>query len=66
MFLSLASNELERKILGIKQIEKIPHKTIREKTGINDTPEIITKTRWKLAGHVARMKDIRWTARCRE
>ena len=34
---------MERKILGIKQIEKTPNKTIREKTGISDTLEVITK-----------------------
>ena len=55
---------MKRKILGIKQIEKIPNKTIREKTRISDTLEIITKTRWKWAGHVACMKDNRWTVRC--
>ena len=55
----------ERKILGIKQIEKLPNKTIGEKTGINETLEAITKTRWKLTGHEARMNDNRWTVRCR-
>ena len=52
---------MERKILDIKQIEKISNKTIREKSGISDTLDIITKTRWKLAGHVAHMNDNRWT-----
>ena len=52
---------MERKILDIKQIEKIPNKTIREKMGISDTLEIITKTRWKWAGYVVRMNDNMWT-----
>ena len=35
-------------------------------TGISDTLEIITKTRWKWSGHVTRMNDNRWTVRCTE
>ena len=64
--IEICQRKMERKILGIKQIDKIPNKTIREKTGISDILEIITKTRWKWAGHVARMKDNRWTVRCTE
>ena len=50
----------------IKLIEKVTNKIIREKTGVNDILEAITKTRWKWAGHVARMNDNRWTVRCTE
>ena len=64
--IEVCQRKMERKILGIKQIEKTPNKTIREKTGISDTLEVITKTRWKWAGHVARMNDNRWTVRCTE
>ena len=57
---------MERIILGKKQIEKIPNKTIRKKTGISDTLEIIAKTRCKWAGHVARINDNRWAVHCTE
>ena len=53
-------------MLGIKLIDKIPNLEIREKTKVNDIIEEITKLKWKWAGHVARMKDNRWTIRCTE
>ena len=62
--IEICQKKMERKILGIKQIDKIPNKTIREKTEISDILEIITKTKWEWAGHVACMKDNRWTVRC--
>ena len=64
--LKVCQSKMERKILGIKQIEKVPNRIIREKTGVNDILEVLTKTRVKWAGHVARMKDNRWTIRCTE
>ena len=45
---------------------KIPNLEIREKTKVNDIIEEITILKWKWAGHVARMKDNRWTIRCTE
>ena len=51
-------------MLGIKLIDKVPNLEIRERTKVNDILEEITKLKW--AGHVARMKDNRWTARCTE
>ena len=38
---------MEGKNLCIKQIKKILNNIIREKTGLSDTPEVITKTTWK-------------------
>ena len=64
--IEVCQRKMERKILGIRQIEKVPNKTIREKTGVDDILEVLTKTRWQWAGHVARMKDNRWTIRCTE
>ena len=57
---------MERKMLGIKLIDKVPNLEIRQRTKINDILEEITKLKWKWAGHVARMKDNRWTVRCTE
>ena len=53
-------------MLGIKLIDKVPNLEIRQRTKINDILEEITKLKWKWAGHVARMKDNRWTVRCTE
>ena len=64
--IQICQRKMERKMLGIKLIDKIPNSTIREKTRVNDILEVITKTKWKWAGHVARMNDNRWTIRCTE
>ena len=53
-------------MLRIKLIDKVPNLEIREKTKVNDVLAEITKLKWKWAGHVARMKDNRWTVRCTE
>ena len=53
-------------MLGIKLIDKVPNLEIRQRTKINDILEEITKLKQKWAGHVARMKDNRWTVRCTE
>ena len=62
----VCQRKMERKMLGIKQIDKIPNSTIREKTKVDDILKVITKTKWKWAGHVAGMNDNRWTVRCTE
>ena len=64
--MKICQRKMERKMLGIKLIDKIPNLEIREKTKVNDIIEEITKLKWKWAGHVARMKDNRWTIRCTE
>ena len=56
--------KMERKTIGIKLIDYIPNLDIREKTKVNDILEEMTKLKWKGAGHVARIKDNRWTIRC--
>ena len=38
----------------------------REITKVDDILKVITKAKWKWAGHVARMSDKRWTVRCTE
>ena len=64
--MAVSQRKMERKMLGIKQIDRVPNTTIREKTKVNDIIEVMTKTKWKWAGHVARMSDNRWTTRCTE
>ena len=44
----------------------MPNLEIRERTKTNYILEEITKQKWKWAGHIACMKDNRWTVRCTE
>ena len=64
--LEVCQRAMERKILGIKLQDKISNKEIREKTKLNDILRVITKSKWKWAGHVARMTDNRWNIRSTE
>ena len=57
---------MERKTLGLKLQDKIPCSEIRKRTTIIDTIEYTLKQKWRWAGHIARMKDNRWTKRCTE
>ena len=57
---------MERKMLDLKLQDKIPCSEIRKRTKINDSIEYTLKQKWKWAGHIARMKDNRWTKRCTE
>ena len=46
---------MERKILGIKITDKIPNEEISVKTNILNIIKHIKNTKWRCAGHVARM-----------
>ena len=46
--------------------DKIPCSEIRKRTKIIDIIEYTLKQKWKWAGHIARLKDNRWTKRCTE
>ena len=50
-------------MMKIRKIQKIPHKEIREKTGVIDALSYSRKLKWRWAGHVARTTDDRWTIR---
>ena len=45
---------------------EIPCAEIRKRTKIIDIIEYTLKLKWKWAGHIARLKDNRWTRRCTE
>ena len=49
----------QRKMLGLKQIDRISNSTIRERTKVDEILKVITKAKWKWVGHVTRMKDNR-------
>ncbi|CAK1598040.1 unnamed protein product [Parnassius mnemosyne] len=54
---------IERSMLNIKKIQKIRHTKIRETTKATDALTYAKRLKWKWAGHVARLKDERWTTR---
>ena len=64
--LRTAQRAMERKMLDLKLQDKIPCSEIRKRTKIIDIIEYTLKQKWKWAGHIARMKDNRWTKRCTE
>ena len=43
-----------------------PRSEIRKRTKIIDIIEYTLKQKWRWAGHIARMKDNRWTRQCTE
>ena len=64
--LRTAQRATERKRLGLKLQDKIPCSEIRKTAKIIDITEYTLKQKWRWAGHIARMKDDRWTKRCTE
>lgn len=61
-----AQRAMERRMLNISIRQRIPHKDIRRRTGLKDIVEHAARLKWKWAGHVARLRDDRWTKRCTE
>ena len=57
---------MERKTLNLKLQYKTPCPRIRKRTKIINIIEYTLKQKWRLAVHVARMKDNRWTKRFTE
>ena len=45
----------------VKLKDRIRNTTIRRRTRVTDIAQYVTNTKWKWAGHIARMKDNRWT-----
>lgn len=64
--IQVAQRRMERSMLGITLRDRVPNKTIRQKSGVRDAVETILKLKWNWAGHVARMTDNRWTKRLLE
>ncbi|GFO43775.1 endonuclease-reverse transcriptase [Plakobranchus ocellatus] len=64
--LRVAQRAMERKILGIKLADRVKCSEIRKRTQIQDIVDFVAKQKWKWAGHVARLKDNRWTLRVTE
>ena len=57
---------MKMKMLGLKLLDKIPCSEIRKRTKIIGIIEYTLKQKWRWDGHIARIKDNRWTKRCIE
>ena len=53
-------------MLNVKLKDRIRNTNIRQRTRVTDIVQYVTNTKWKYAGHIARMKDNRWTIRSTE
>ena len=65
-WLNFDQNTALIQMLDLKLKDKIPCAEIRKRTKIIDIIEYTLKQKWKWAGHIARLKDNRWTRRCTE
>lgn len=54
---------MERRVLGIRLAQKIPSRTIRQRTNFKDVYMDAVERKFRWAGHVARREDNRWTHR---
>ena len=50
-------------MFNVKLEDRIRNTVIRQRTRVTDIVQYVTNTKWKWAGHIARMKDNRWTIR---
>ena len=58
-----AQRGMERSMLGISLRDKKGSSWIRENTRVKDILVAIKEQKWRLAGHVSRIEDNRWTKR---
>ena len=49
--------------MGVSLRDHIRSEDIRKRTGVSDIISVINEKKWRWAGHVARLKDNRWTSR---
>ena len=57
---------MEMKMLTDKLKDRIRNNIFRQRTRVTDIIQDVTNTKWKSAGHIARMKDNRWSIRSTE
>ena len=53
-------------MLIVKLKDRIRNTIIRQRTRVTDIVQYVTNTKWKWAGHIAPMRDNRWTIRSTE
>lgn len=52
---------MERGMIGLTLRDRIRNEEVRRITGVQDIIERIARLKWNWAGHVARLRDGRWT-----
>ena len=55
---SISQGAMERKMLNVKLNDRIRNAIIRQRTRVLDIVQYATSTKWKWAGHFARMKQM--------
>ncbi|KAG6929912.1 hypothetical protein G0U57_004719, partial [Chelydra serpentina] len=60
--LLVAERAMERAMLGISLLDRIPNEIIRECSGVKDIVVESRHNKMRWAGHTARLTDNRWTA----
>ena len=61
-----STGSLERKMLNVKLKDRTRSTIIRQRTRVADIVQYVTSAKRKWIGHIARMKDNRWTIRSTE
>ena len=59
--LRVAQRAMERSMLGIKLINRVPNVEIRRRTKVFDIGNRVMELKWNWAGHLARRGDGRWS-----
>ena len=50
-----------RNIVGISIKDRVPNNELMKMTAFTDIAQAVAKSKWSWGGHIARMKDDRWT-----
>ena len=64
--LETSQRAMERKMLSVKLKDRIRNIIIWQRTRVTDIVQYVAIMKWKWAGHIAWMKDNRWTIRSTE
>ncbi|KAJ4450742.1 hypothetical protein ANN_02172 [Periplaneta americana] len=59
--LQICQRKILRKILGLSLRDRVPNEVLQKMAAIKDPALQATNTKWKWGGHVARLRDGKWT-----
>ncbi|KAJ4433633.1 hypothetical protein ANN_15943 [Periplaneta americana] len=59
--LQICQRKMLRRALGLSLRDRVPNEVLRKMSAIKDPALQATNTKWKWGGHVARLRDGRWT-----
>lgn len=57
--LQVTQRKMEKSMLGLRFRERVRNEDIHRRTQVNDMVKHILRTKWKWAGHIARMSGNR-------